>query len=123
MFVFFFSSRRRHTRLQGDWSSDVCSSDLREAVGELPPHVRLIRPDDDVDNVDLFRIVDAGVTIRGTVGLELPRLGVPALTAGGGGRAPRAGPPAGGRPRGAAAEGGRGGAADEAREAAAGRLG
>src|SRR5688500_19991500 len=29
--LFFFSSRRRHTRLQGDWSSDVCSSDL---VGE-----------------------------------------------------------------------------------------
>src|SRR5256885_10305025 len=27
--IFFFSSRRRHTRLQGDWSSDVCSSDLR----------------------------------------------------------------------------------------------
>src|SRR5688500_20225560 len=27
--LFFFSSRRRHTRLQGDWSSDVCSSDLR----------------------------------------------------------------------------------------------
>src|SRR5256885_3244921 len=27
-FLFFFSSRRRHTRLQGDWSSDVCSSDL-----------------------------------------------------------------------------------------------
>src|ERR1039457_5359816 len=26
--VFVFSSRRRHTRLQGDWSSDVCSSDL-----------------------------------------------------------------------------------------------
>src|SRR6266566_8409240 len=28
LFFFFFSSRRRHTRLQGDWSSDVCSSDL-----------------------------------------------------------------------------------------------
>src|SRR5437867_8893087 len=26
---FFFSSRRRHTRSYGDWSSDVCSSDLR----------------------------------------------------------------------------------------------
>src|SRR5437762_6774500 len=25
---FFFSSRRRHTRYIGDWSSDVCSSDL-----------------------------------------------------------------------------------------------
>src|SRR5690606_40110912 len=43
--VFFFSSRRRHTRFSRDWSSDVCSSDLqldgqlRErlvvAVGEL----------------------------------------------------------------------------------------
>src|SRR5437762_13234713 len=28
MFCFFFSSRRRHTRYIGDWSSDVCSSDL-----------------------------------------------------------------------------------------------
>src|SRR3989454_12191967 len=36
---FFFSSRRRHTRLQGDWSSDVCSSDLhfvqRTKTGEF----------------------------------------------------------------------------------------
>src|SRR5688500_19990481 len=29
--IFFFSIRRRHTRLQGDWSSDVCSSDLLRA--------------------------------------------------------------------------------------------
>src|SRR5690242_21257267 len=28
-FFFFFSSRRRHTRLTCDWSSDVCSSDLK----------------------------------------------------------------------------------------------
>src|SRR5690606_41434940 len=27
--IFFFSSRRRHTRFSRDWSSDVCSSDLR----------------------------------------------------------------------------------------------
>src|SRR5256885_16420724 len=33
--VFFFSSRRRHTRLQGDWSSDVCSSDLSKHVHVL----------------------------------------------------------------------------------------
>src|SRR5256885_12694522 len=32
---FFFSSRRRHTRLQGDWSSDVCSSDLTRLVNSL----------------------------------------------------------------------------------------
>src|SRR5688500_20118835 len=31
---FFFSSRRRHTRLQGDWSSDVCSSDLFRNLGK-----------------------------------------------------------------------------------------
>src|SRR5205807_10432438 len=34
---FFFSSRRRHTRLQGDWSSDVCSSDLSPPQRSLPP--------------------------------------------------------------------------------------
>src|SRR2546430_12554340 len=28
-YFFFFSSRRRHTRFDCDWSSDVCSSDLR----------------------------------------------------------------------------------------------
>src|SRR5688572_32576153 len=31
-FFFFFSSRRRHTRFDCDWSSDVCSSDLRRRV-------------------------------------------------------------------------------------------
>src|SRR5690606_40880426 len=30
-FLFFFSSRRRHTRFSRDWSSDVCSSDLNGA--------------------------------------------------------------------------------------------
>src|SRR2546430_7460742 len=29
VYCFFFSSRRRHTRFDCDWSSDVCSSDLR----------------------------------------------------------------------------------------------
>src|SRR5690606_25746558 len=29
--IFFFSSRRRHTRFSRDWSSDVCSSDLHVA--------------------------------------------------------------------------------------------
>src|SRR5437762_5863476 len=31
---FFFSSRRRHTRYIGDWSSDVCSSDLKNVAFE-----------------------------------------------------------------------------------------
>src|SRR5256885_1577939 len=57
----FFSSRRRHTRLQGDWGSDVCSSDLwpqgpwpcrtaasnkgwRRSRGERLPRAACIRP-------------------------------------------------------------------------------
>src|SRR6202453_3616495 len=35
---FFFSSRRRHTRCIGDWSSDVCSSDLAEDAEQGPVH-------------------------------------------------------------------------------------
>src|SRR3989454_2537418 len=42
LFFFFFSSRRRHTRLQGDWSSDVCSSDLRQQFAQArASHLRL----------------------------------------------------------------------------------
>src|SRR2546430_4878345 len=32
LYIFFFSSRRRHTRFDCDWSSDVCSSDLPEIL-------------------------------------------------------------------------------------------
>src|SRR6266571_6123779 len=44
---FFFSSRRRHTRLTCDWSSDVCSSDLggkTEAAAVVHEHDRGKRP-------------------------------------------------------------------------------
>src|SRR3712207_8643763 len=33
--IFFFSSRRRHTRYWRDWSSDVCSSDLKMSDEDL----------------------------------------------------------------------------------------
>src|SRR2546430_6177510 len=45
MCFFFFSSRRRHTRFDCDWSSDVCSSDLDDIecdVGLRMAHVRLV---------------------------------------------------------------------------------
>src|SRR5436305_8261292 len=38
-FVFFFSSRRRHTRCGRDWSSDVCSSDLSPIYTSTNPGV------------------------------------------------------------------------------------
>src|SRR5256885_11955765 len=55
---FFFTSRRRHRRLQGDWSSDVCSSDL-ERVGASRSRridVRLVS----ATNADLHAEVSAG---------------------------------------------------------------
>src|SRR2546430_8124627 len=41
--VFFFSSRRRHTRFDCDWSSDVCSSDLVSALSWLALKARALR--------------------------------------------------------------------------------
>src|SRR2546430_7730107 len=38
---FFFSSRRRHTRFDCDWSSDVCSSDLEVVNADDPAWLRL----------------------------------------------------------------------------------
>src|SRR5262249_58412022 len=49
---FFFSSRRRHTRLVSDWSSDVCSSDLPD-VEELGAHVEAIGNKPDGENINV----------------------------------------------------------------------
>src|SRR5688500_19915861 len=46
---FFFSSRRRHTRLQGDWSSDVCSSDLAGGQVRLAVEADRLGGDDDAE--------------------------------------------------------------------------
>jgi hypothetical protein len=55
---------------------------IRERVGALPAHVRVLEPTSDVSTWSLFGVTDWGVTIRGSVGFELPCLGVPVLTAG-----------------------------------------
>src|SRR3712207_6885220 len=56
---FFFSSRRRHTRYWRDWSSDVCSSDLR--YYDLPRKVILRRADELLDFMQLSEKVDSRV--------------------------------------------------------------
>src|SRR5438445_5038665 len=40
--AFFFSSRRRHTRYWRDWSSDVCSSDLKRSHSDFARQSRLL---------------------------------------------------------------------------------
>ena len=55
---------------------------IRKHVGDLPEHVRVLEPTSDVSTWSLFEATDWGVTIRGSVGFELPCFGVPVLTAG-----------------------------------------
>src|SRR5438876_1988579 len=58
---FFFSSRRRHTRWTGDWSSDVCSSDLSGCsvirAGTYDSHDR------DLDVVDRGQRIEQAVPL------------------------------------------------------------
>src|SRR6266542_2300881 len=54
MCFFFFSSRRRHTRCYRDWSSDVCSSDLR---------LDHSRPLEDRRHPDAPAVVDLGFEV------------------------------------------------------------
>src|SRR5206468_7504437 len=58
-FLFFFSSRRRHTRSDRDWSSDVCSSDLNNEVGvyrgpHYYSHTPMIRIQLDLGRLESF---------------------------------------------------------------------
>lgn len=55
---------------------------LREAVGALPAHVRLVPPDSEISTLSLFQHADYGVTVRGTAGMEMACFGKPVLTAG-----------------------------------------
>lgn len=55
---------------------------IREALGELPPHVKLLEPETEINTFSLFEVCDYGITIRGTIGMELPVFGIPVLTAG-----------------------------------------
>src|SRR4051794_35563932 len=63
---FFFSSRRRHTRWTGDWSSDVCSSDLGDAVN------RPLRIYGVAGHMHL-RGVDIRIDLNGQTLLHIPR--------------------------------------------------
>src|SRR5690625_7608197 len=50
--MIFFSSRRRHTRWPRDWSSDVCSSDLRyqsHNVNDTENYISLLKLADQLD--------------------------------------------------------------------------
>ncbi|MFI4861059.1 MAG: hypothetical protein ACIAXF_10300 [Phycisphaerales bacterium JB063] len=55
---------------------------LRDALGELPGHVQMIEPDAPVNTASLWGVADYALTVRGTVGMEMPMFGTTVLTAG-----------------------------------------
>src|SRR3989442_2141294 len=70
--VFFFSSRRRHTRCGRDWSSDVCSSDLEAPKFTLPVIFRV--SEKRTGNVNFGASVGQGTGLGGFLGLDEPNL-------------------------------------------------
>src|SRR5256885_3912353 len=77
----FFSSRRRHTRLQGDWSSDVCSSDLvtgdrhrlRDRHAPKPPGSRqFISPFAAVFEIAPAKVLHGAVRLHGLASSPTP---------------------------------------------------
>jgi hypothetical protein len=55
---------------------------IRESMGELPAHIRLLRPETRISSLSLFRMADAATTVRGSIGYEMPCFGVPVALAG-----------------------------------------
>jgi hypothetical protein len=55
---------------------------IREKIGDLPPHVKLLLPDCGISTYSLFQNAEYGITVRGTSGMEMPCFGKPVVTAG-----------------------------------------
>jgi hypothetical protein len=58
------------------------SETLTRHFGALPDHIKLMAADTDVNTFSLFNVADYGLTVRGTIGMELPCFGIPVVTAG-----------------------------------------
>lgn len=55
---------------------------IEKRFQSLPPHVRVISAEDEISPLDFFQLVDGGVTVYGTSGLEIALLGKPVILAG-----------------------------------------
>src|SRR5690606_40976579 len=75
--IFFFSSRRRHTRFSRDWSSDVCSSDLiglvNDRIGLPEVHCRqVMQPAGDKQFLDASAAMVAAYKVIIEVTVTIP---------------------------------------------------
>lgn len=72
------------SRMDGAPMEQLEARALRRAFGELPAHVRIVPADTELNSWAFFGAIDYGLTVRGTVGMEMPCLGIPTVTAGSG---------------------------------------
>lgn len=70
------------SRMDGKPMEQLEAAALRREFGELPGHVRLVAADTGLNSWAFFGAIDYGLTVRGTVGMEMPCLGIPTVTAG-----------------------------------------
>src|SRR6478672_12375107 len=75
---FFFSSRRRHTRSDREWSSDVCSSDLDECLAsieaEAPREIIVVDGNSTDGTLEIARRHSATILCDGGRGLPAARM-------------------------------------------------
>lgn len=71
--------RRAATGYTGEYGELLA---LRRAFGQVPDFLKIIGPAEKMSPLSVFGITDWGITVRGTVGVELPCFGIPVLTAG-----------------------------------------
>jgi hypothetical protein len=55
---------------------------IEDTVGAVPPHVKLLYPQDDISTYSVYELADYAITVRGTSGIEASLFGVPVITAG-----------------------------------------
>ncbi|MDP1526065.1 MAG: hypothetical protein Q8M20_09665 [Rhodocyclaceae bacterium] len=70
------------SRMDGVPMEQIEAQVLRREFGELPAHVSLMPANTEINTYSLFGSIDFGLTVRGTIGMELPCFGVPVVTAG-----------------------------------------
>ncbi|MCG8526602.1 MAG: hypothetical protein MI748_09500 [Opitutales bacterium] len=69
-------------KLDGYGGESVDEKLIYEQVGILPDHVKLIGADTDINTASFFGKIDYCLTVRGTVAIEFPMCGIPAITGG-----------------------------------------
>jgi len=70
------------SRMDGAPLVQLEAETLQRNFGALPDHVKLMPADSSINTFSLFDVADYGLTVRGTIGMELPCFGIPVVAAG-----------------------------------------